>query len=141
MMPKKPAAIVVTAPLWVAALLWAPASVALASPLPGLRAALGAPVLEGPPAAVAVAGIDTRETLAGRTSDAEVGFLDITCDPPARILIDDADTGKVTPQPHVEIQAGHHKLTLVTLDGAHSRTFGFTVEAGKTRKFTVHLAS
>jgi hypothetical protein len=74
-------------------------------------------------------------------SETDVGFLDVASDPPAKILIDDADTGKVTPQTHFAVKAGHHKLTLVTLDGAHTRSFGFTVEAGQTRKFTVHLAS
>ncbi|HEV3189862.1 MAG TPA: PEGA domain-containing protein [Polyangiaceae bacterium] len=74
-------------------------------------------------------------------SETDVGYLDIASDPPAKVLIDDADTGKVTPQTHFAVKAGHHKLTLVTLDGARTRSFGFTVEAGQTRKFTVHLAS
>jgi hypothetical protein len=74
-------------------------------------------------------------------SETDVGFLDVASDPPAKILIDDADTGKLTPQTHFAVKAGHHKLTLVTVDGAHTRSFGFTVEAGQTRKFTVHLAS
>jgi hypothetical protein len=68
------------------------------------------------------------------------GFLDVSSDPPAKILIDDADTGKVTPQPHLELKVGHHKLTLARIDGGHDRTFGFQIESGQTRKFTVHLA-
>jgi hypothetical protein len=77
----------------------------------------------------------------GRAAQADSGFLDVASDPPAKIAIDGAETGKVTPQDHLELKAGHHKLTLVTLDGAHSRTIGFTVEAGQTTKLTVHLAS
>jgi hypothetical protein len=68
-------------------------------------------------------------------------FLDVASDPPAKILIDEVDTGRVTPQPRLELRAGHHKLTLVTLDGKHQRTLGFTIEPGETRKFTVHLAT
>jgi hypothetical protein len=68
------------------------------------------------------------------------GFLDVSSDPPAKILIDDTDTGKVTPQPHLELKVGHHKLTLVRLDGGHNRSLGFTIAAGQTRKFTLHLA-
>jgi hypothetical protein len=74
-------------------------------------------------------------------SQAGPGFLDVSSDPPAKVIIDDTDTGKITPQPHLALKAGHHKLTLVTLDGAHKRTLGFTIEAGETRKFTVHLTS
>jgi len=76
-----------------------------------------------------------------RDAQADTGFLDIASDPPATIAIDGNDTGKVTPQPRLELKAGHHKLTLVTLDGAHARTIGFTVEAGQTTKLTIHLAS
>jgi hypothetical protein len=72
---------------------------------------------------------------------ADVGFLDVSSDPPAKILVDDADTGKVTPQPRLELKAGHHKLTLITLDGARKRTLGFNVEAGRTTKLSMHLAS
>jgi hypothetical protein len=73
-------------------------------------------------------------------SQTEAAFLDISSDPRAKILIDEVDTGKITPEAHLEVTAGRHKLTLVTLDGARRRTLGFAVEAGQTRKFTVHLA-
>jgi hypothetical protein len=72
---------------------------------------------------------------------ASTGFLDIESDPPAKITIDDADTGKVTPQPHLELPEGHHRLTLVTKDGAHKKTIGFSIKAGETTKLTLHLAS
>jgi hypothetical protein len=73
-------------------------------------------------------------------SQPDAAFLDISSDPPAKIVIDAVDTGKVTPEAHLEVKPGRHKLTLITLDGARQRTLGFTVEAGQTRKFTVHLA-
>jgi hypothetical protein len=69
-----------------------------------------------------------------------VAFLDVSSDPVAKILIDETDTGKVTPEPHLVVKPGRHKLTLVTLDGGRVRTLGFAIEAGETRKFTVHLA-
>jgi hypothetical protein len=76
------------------------------------------------------------------TADADTGYLDIASDPQgAKILIDDRDTGKATPQSHLPLPAGHHKLMLVTPDGAHRRGIGFTVEAGQTTKLTIHLAS
>jgi hypothetical protein len=73
-------------------------------------------------------------------SQGDAAFLDIASFPRAKILIDEVDTGKVTPEAHLQVAVGRHKLTLVTLDGARTRTLGFTVEAGQTRKFTVHLA-
>jgi hypothetical protein len=90
--------------------------------------------LLGPPGAQA-SGI-----VAGRAAQADVGFLDVGSNPPARIIIDDADTKTVTPQPHLELPAGHHKLTLVTLDGARKRTIGFNVEPGQTTTLTIHLS-
>jgi hypothetical protein len=94
---------------------------------------IGASLAGGSGRAAGVESLPTAET--------DVGYLDVSSDPPAKIFIDDADTGKLTPQTHFPVKAGHHKLTLATVDGAHSRSFGFTVEAGQTRKFTVHLAS
>jgi hypothetical protein len=76
-----------------------------------------------------------------RAGDADTGFLDVSSDPPAKIFVDDADTGKTTPEPHLALKAGHHKLKLVTKDGAHNRTIGFTIEAGQTTKLSIHLAS
>jgi hypothetical protein len=76
-----------------------------------------------------------------RADDAETGWLDVASDPPAEILVDEADTNKVTPQTHMPLKAGHHKLTLVTKDGAHKRSIGFNVTAGQTTKLTIHLSS
>jgi hypothetical protein len=76
-----------------------------------------------------------------RAGQTDTGFLDITSDPPAKISIDDVDTGKMTPQSHLELKEGHHKLTLVTADGAHKRTIGFKIDAGQTTKLSLHLSS
>lgn len=74
-------------------------------------------------------------------ADADTGFLDVSSDPAgAKILIDDADLGQSTPQHHLAVKAGHHRLTLVAGDGVHKLTVGFTVEAGQTKKLTLYLA-
>jgi hypothetical protein len=78
--------------------------------------------------------------LAEAAAKPDAGFLDVSSDPPAHVVIDDADTHTVTPQPHLELKAGHHTLTLVTLDGARKRTMGFNVEAGQTTKLTLLLS-
>ncbi len=76
-----------------------------------------------------------------RADDADTGWLDVASDPSAEILVDDVDTNKTTPQSHMPLKAGHHKLTLVTKDGAHKRSIGFNVSAGQTTKLTIHLSS
>ncbi len=85
-------------------------------------------------------GAQASDGVADRSSQTEAGFLNVGSDPPARVIIDDADTKTVTPQPHLELPAGHHKLTLVTLDGTRKRTIGFNVEAGQTTTLTIHLS-
>ena len=90
--------------------------------------------LLGPPGALASGGV------ADRPAHGETGFLNVGSNPPARVIIDDADTKTVTPQPHLELPAGHHRLTLVTLDGARKRTIGFNVEPGQTTTLTIHLS-
>jgi hypothetical protein len=78
---------------------------------------------------------------AGRAGDKDIGFLDVSSDPPgAKILIDDTDTGRTTPQHHLPVKAGHHLLTLVASDSGSKFPVGFTVEAGQTKKLTLHLA-
>jgi len=88
----------------------------------------------GPPAALASGGVGDRP------AQTDTGFLNVGSDPPARVIIDDGDTKTVTPQPHLELPAGHHKLTLITLDGARKRTIGFNVEPGQTTTLTIHLS-
>jgi PEGA domain-containing protein len=89
----------------------------------------------------AVVGLARPRAMADRAGDSETGFLDVSSEPSgAKIVIDDADLGQTTPQHHLPVNAGHHRLTLVTSDGAHKLTVGFTVEAGKTKKLTLYLA-
>jgi hypothetical protein len=90
--------------------------------------------LLGPP------GAEASNAAANRSAESDTGFLDVGSEPPARVLIDDADTKTITPQPHLPLKAGHHKLTLVTLDGARKRTIGFNVEAGQTTRLAIHLS-
>jgi hypothetical protein len=75
-----------------------------------------------------------------RAAQTDTGVLEVSSDPPAHVLIDDVDTKTVTPQGHLELKAGHHKLTLVTLDGSRKRTLGFNVEVGQTTKLSIHLS-
>jgi hypothetical protein len=75
-----------------------------------------------------------------RAAETDTGVLEVSSDPPAHVLIDDVDTKTVTPQGHLELKAGHHKLTLVTLDGSRKRTLGFNVEVGQTTKLSIHLS-
>jgi hypothetical protein len=64
------------------------------------------------------------------SAEGDTGYLDIASDPQgAKILIDDKDTGRTTPQSHLPLAVGHHKLLLVTPDEKHRRGLGFTVEA------------
>jgi hypothetical protein len=76
-----------------------------------------------------------------RAAQTDTGVLDVTSDPPAHVVIDDVDTKTVTPQAHLELKAGHHTLTLVTLDGSRKRTLGFNVETGQTTRLAIHIAS
>jgi len=90
---------------------------------------------------VAAAGMPRAQAaIEGASGDSETAFLAVASEPTARIVIDDADTGKTTPQERLALSAGHHVLTLVTIDGAHRRTIGFTVEAGRTKTFRIHFA-
>lgn len=91
------------------------------------------------PGRVASGGLGPQ--LASPRGEGEGGFLDISSDVPAKILIDGKETGRVTPQPHLGLAAGHHTLTLVTLDKKHQRSIGFTVGEGKTFTLSIHLAS
>jgi len=93
-------------------------------------------------AAALLAGVAVHASLGvARADDAQTGWLDVASDPSAEILVDDVDTNKATPQTHMPLKAGHHKLTLVTKDGAHKRNIGFNVTVGQTTKLTIHLSS
>ena len=74
-------------------------------------------------------------------ADADVGYLDVSSDPPAKVRVDDADTGKTTPVERLPLKAGHHKLTLTTSKPDRKKTIGFTIGAGQTTKLSIHLTS
>lgn len=65
-----------------------------------------------------------------------LGTLKVQASPPARILVDGADTGKTTPAT-LELLAGNHKVTFVV--GEDKYTFGAVIEAGKTLRLTKDL--
>jgi hypothetical protein len=76
-----------------------------------------------------------------RGADTDMGYLDVSSEPSAaKIVIDDVDIGQTTPQHHLPVRAGHHRLTLVTSDAARKLTVGFTVGPGETKKLTLYLA-
>jgi hypothetical protein len=91
--------------------------------------------------ATVLAFLGTMLPFGNVSAQADAGFLNVASDPPAEIIIDDADTGKVTPQPKISLPAGHHRLTLVTKDSAHKRTIGFRITAGETTQLTIHLST
>ena len=87
-----------------------------------------------------VAAFGRSLAVTDRAADTDMGFLDVSSEPSAaKILIDDADIGQTTPQHHLPVRAGHHRLTLVTSDGARKLAVGFSVEAGQTKKLTLYL--
>ncbi len=72
--------------------------------------------------------------------DAHIGWLDVTTSnpvEPAHVFIDDAGTNLVTPQKHLPLVEGHHKLTLRTDDG-RSSSIGFSVTAKTTTSLVLH---
>src|SRR5260370_9044640 len=73
---------------------------------------IGASLVGGPGRAAGVELLPASET--------DVGFLDVASDPPAKILIADAATGKLTPQTHFAVKPGHPHLTPGTHDRALS---------------------
>jgi hypothetical protein len=92
-------------------------------------------------AVLLVSVLGLAATVVHPAGETDMGFLDVSSEPTgARILIDDADLGQTTPQHHLPVKAGHHRLTLATSDGAHKLTVGFSVEAGQTKKLTLYLA-
>jgi len=74
-------------------------------------------------------------------ADADTGYLDVTSDPPAKVVVDGADLGVTTPAKHIPLKAGHHKLQLATPDGHRKRTIGFIVDPGQTTKLNIILTS
>jgi hypothetical protein len=48
-----------------------------------------------------------------------------------KIFIDGRDTGLNTPQRDLDVRAGSHRITLVTVDGSYKETFSVAVKAGE----------
>ncbi|WP_394833352.1 PEGA domain-containing protein [Pendulispora rubella] len=65
------------------------------------------------------------------------GFLTVSSTPPAKVIIDDHDSGKTTPVEGMRLAVGDHKLTLV--NGNVKRTLGFTITAGQTTRLKINL--
>jgi hypothetical protein len=81
---------------------------------------------------------------AGHSQPADMGTLDVGSDLPAEIFIDGQDTKQQTPPPpkskRLPVTAGHHSLTLTTLDQKHTSTIGFKVDRNGTFTIVMHLA-
>ena len=69
----------------------------------------------------------------------DAGYLNVASSPEARVSIDGKDIGKTTPVEHLELSAGHHQLTLISLDGKLSRTLGFSIARADTTRLRVNL--
>ena len=69
----------------------------------------------------------------------DTGFLSVVSTPPAKVFVDDKDTGLTTPVVKKELPAGPHRLTLVSADGSVKRSLGFTINAGKETKLSVNM--
>lgn len=67
------------------------------------------------PAPVAVAPAPIAAPIASAAPPANTGLLNVSCTPPARILVDGADTGRTTPA-RLDLVAGKHTVTLQTAD-------------------------
>jgi hypothetical protein len=68
----------------------------------------------------------------------DMGTLIVESDPSAEIVLDREITGLWTPQV-MGLHPGHHTVTLVRRERRPS-TYGFTIEAGRTTRLTIHLA-
>jgi hypothetical protein len=77
--------------------------------------------------------------VAQRPEPPEFGFLDVESEPAAEIAIDGGGTGLWTPQHHLPLLVGHHRMTLLRA-GHRPSTYGFTVQPGATTRLTIHLA-
>jgi hypothetical protein len=88
-------------------------------------------------------GATTAMLLGGavvRAQPREVGFLAVSSEPRAEILIDGQPTGLWTPQT-MSLRPGHHKLTLLRPEqDRRASQYGFTIEARQTTRLAIHLA-
>jgi len=68
-----------------------------------------------------------------------VGYLTVSSTPPAKVLVDNEDSGRTTPVEKLALPPGDHRLTLVTADGALKRTFGFKITPNQTTRLKIKL--
>jgi hypothetical protein len=70
---------------------------------------------------------------------ADKAFLTIHCDPKARVMIDDKETGLTTPITDFEVSVGRHIVKLVAQDGK-SQVIAITLgKAGEHKKLKVTI--
>ena len=60
------------------------------------------------------------------------GYMRIGSKPWTRIIVDGKDTGLITPQTHLRINAGTHKVTLTNPQFGVSETFNVEIRSGQT---------
>lgn len=80
---------------------------------------------------------DASDARAQSAPAKDTGYLTVSSIPPAHLLLDGTDTGKVTPIARFEVKSGRHKVTLQT--DMTSRSFGIVVVAGEETKLNVNL--
>ncbi len=74
----------------------------------------------------------------GDAPSGDTGFLTVTSVPPAKLLVDDVDTGKVTPVTRLPLPVGKHRVTLVSDTGA-KRSLGVNIAKGEESRLKVTL--
>jgi hypothetical protein len=77
---------------------------------------------------------------AARAQPRDFGFLAVSSEPRAEIVIDAKPTGLWTPQT-LRLPPGHHRLTLVRPDrDRRPSSYGFAIEERQTTRLAIHLA-
>ncbi len=98
-----------------------------------------------PPAAPALERIHTGSgngtSVGPEQPGPEMGFLTINSNPPSRLSINGADSGKVTPVLDHPLVPGTYRLTLVSIDGKKQRTLGATVKPGEHTKLRIDFSN
>ena len=74
----------------------------------------------------------------GRVAAGDTGFLTVTTDPPAKLIVDDQDTGKMTPVSRLPLPVGKHRVTLAVPGGAQ-RSLGVNITKGEETRLRVNL--
>jgi hypothetical protein len=106
----------------------APATPAAAPAAPAAPAATTTPAPATPP----------TETPAPEAPPATTGMLSVTSSPSGKVMLDDKDTGLVTPVTDLAVAAGTHTVKVVADDG-RSQSTEFTLEAGGSLSLNLAL--